>query len=71
MKYPVKLTEYLHGDKLGETDTIDELEDIGFPLANLPRYLIHELTLSLELDEDGTVRLTHVEGQELTTPIVV
>ena len=69
--YPIKLTEYLHGDKFHETDTPSELRDEGYDEATLDnvRYLIYELELSVELHENGDVYITHIKGQKLTTPI--
>jgi hypothetical protein len=69
MEYPIKLKEYLHSDKLGETDTPDELEAQGYDISNLPRYLVYELEVDIEIDGDGNSVITHVQGQKLATPI--
>jgi hypothetical protein len=73
MNYPIKTKEYLHGGKVYETDLADDLQEAGYPSSmtdNLPRYLVCELELDVEIDEDGTTRITHVQGQKLATPIV-
>ena len=73
MNYPIKTTEYLHGGKTGESDLFDDLEEAGYTpeqLEAVPRYLIYELELELEIAEDGTVTITHVAGYELPEPIV-
>lgn len=69
LKYPIKLTEYLHSDKFGETDTWNELSDEGYPEDIFPRYIAHELEIQVEIHENGDVLITHVAGQELPTPI--
>ena len=73
MDFPIKTTEYLHGGKVGESDLPDELAEEGYTekqLESLPRYLIYELELEVEIAEDGTVTITHVAGYELPEPIV-
>ncbi len=69
--FPLKLKEYLYGDKFWETDTPDELQEKGVPKEVLEqvRYLIYELELDVELHENGDVVITHVAGQKLPTPI--
>ena len=73
MNYPVKVKEFLHGDKVGESDLADDLAEEGYPAhitENLPRYLVHELELDIEIDSKGNTVITHVAGQKLATPIV-
>jgi len=73
MNYPIKTKEYLHGGKVGESDLMDDLIDEGYSEEmlekSLPRYLVYELELDVEIDEDGNTYITHVAGQELETPI--
>ena len=72
MKYPIKTKEYLHGSKVWESDLPDDLMEEGYTkeqVESLPRYLVYELELDVEIDEDGTTTITHVAGQELETPI--
>lgn len=72
MNYPIKVKEYLHGGKVGESDLADDLADEGYPAHmtnNLPRYLVYELELDVEIDKNGNTTITHVQGQELATPI--
>ncbi len=54
MNYPIKTKEYLHGGKVGESDLVDDLAEEGYPASmtdNLPRYLVYELELDVEIDE--------------------
>ena len=69
LTYPIKLKEYLHSGKFGETDTWNDLLDEGYPEDIFPRYIAHELELDTELHENGDVLITHVNGQKLATPI--
>ena len=68
-KFPIKMTEYLHGDKFGEDDRFDELVEQGYPEDSLPRYIVYELECEVEVHENGDVFITHVAGQKLPTPI--
>jgi hypothetical protein len=72
LTFPIKLTEYLHGDKFWETDTPDELREQGVSDEVLEkfRYLIYELELGVELHENGDVHVTHIAGQKLKQPII-
>jgi hypothetical protein len=38
-------------------------------VENLPRYLVYELELDVEIHENGDTVITHVAGQKLNTPI--
>ena len=72
MEFPIKTKEYLHGDKVGETDLFDDLQEEGWTekqLENLPRYLVYELELDIEIHENGDAFITHVAGQKLETPV--
>jgi hypothetical protein len=73
MEYPIKVKECLYGGKVWESDLPDELEERGYPEEMiekvLPRYLVYELELDVEIDEDGNTTITHVAGQKLPTPI--
>jgi hypothetical protein len=72
MNYPIKTKEYLHGGKVGESDLYEDLLEDGYPasmLQNLPRYLVYELELDVEIHENGDTVITHVAGQKLNTPI--
>jgi hypothetical protein len=73
MTYPIKLKEYLYGEKFWETDFPEQImEDHGVPeeLLKSIRCLVYELELDLELHEDGSIHITHVAGQKLDSPIV-
>lgn len=73
MDFPIKTKEYLHGEKVFESDLPDDLAEEGWTekqLESLPRYLVYELELDVEIAEDGTVTITHVAGYELPEPIV-
>ena len=73
MDFPIKTKEYLHGEKVFESDLADDLAEEGWTekqLESLPRYLVYELELDVEIAEDGTVTITHVAGYELPEPIV-
>jgi hypothetical protein len=69
---PIKLTEYLHGEKFWETDTPAKLKEQGVSEEVLEkfRYLVYELELAVELHENGDVHITHVAGQKLNQPII-
>lgn len=72
MNYPIKTKEYLHGGKVGESDLYDDLLEEGYSeemLENLPRYLVYELELDMEIDKNGNAVITHVAGQKLATPV--
>ena len=69
---PIKLTEYLHGERFWETDAPAELKEQGVSEEVLEkfRYLVYELELAVELHENGDVHITHVAGQKLNQPII-
>ena len=69
MKFPIKMKEYLHGEKFGETDGYDQFIAAGVPEDSIPRYLVYELECDVEVQENGEVWITHVAGQLLQTPI--
>ena len=71
LEFPIKLDEYLHGEKFWEDDKFDKLVDKGYDEKFLDqfRYLVYELKLSIEIHESGDIYITHVAGQELDTPI--
>ncbi len=71
LEFPIKVTEYLHGEKFWENDKFGELVDEGYDEKFLEqfRYLVYELELSLELRENGNIYITHVAGQKLDKPI--
>lgn len=72
MDWPMKTKAYLHGEKVYESDLDVELLEAGYPsemTENLPRYLVYELELDVEIHENGDTVITHVQGQELETPI--
>ena len=72
MEFPIKTTEYLNGGKTGESDLFDDLQEEGWTeqqLESVPRYLVYELELEVEITEDGDTYITHVQGQKLETPI--
>ena len=73
MDYPIKTKEYLHGGKVGESDLFDDLLEEGYSEEmlekSLPRYLVYELELDIEIHENGNAYITHVAGQKLETPV--
>lgn len=72
VEFPIKITEYLHGEKFTEDDRFYELIEEGYDEKFLEtnfRCLIYQLKLELELRENGNVYITHVAGQEMNPPI--
>jgi len=69
LTYPIKFDDYLHSSKFGEDERWSELVDEGYPEDIMPRYVAHELKISVEIHENGDVLITHVNDQELPTPI--
>ena len=74
MEYPIKVKEHLYGGKVYESDLDVELLEAGYPEEMiekmLPRYLVYELELDVEIHENGDTVITHVAGQKLATPLV-
>lgn len=74
--WPIKMKAYLHGGKFGEDEGYEEIanmfnmnvddvyDEVGI------KYLVHELELDVEIDQDSNIHITHINGQKLNTPIV-
>lgn len=73
LEFPIKATEYLHGEKFTETVEFAELVDEGYDedfLSDKFRYLIYELKMELELHENGKVFITKIGPREIIPPIL-
>lgn len=72
-KWPIRIKHYMHDNTMGEDDDFMEMMmDQGLEedyIWDTFRYLIYEMTLELDLYEDGTVKIVSIGDYTFPEPL--
>ena len=76
IKFPIQTTVTLHGGKTWEGDGFEDdkgvwynHDDVSNELHDRLRYLVMEVDVTIEIDEDGSTYFTHINNHRLQNTV--